>query len=133
VDLAQRILPNKNQANEAIRLFLRPKISENVPYKGCVIVAANKKAVPLQKAWLLLPPSSDVMAGNAAAIITASKAEMKAVRFNVKNATQNRPDLPDQMFFLRGLSGGGVSFSSSRVGDDRLGGLVEDMLLISCL
>jgi len=71
------------------------------------------------------------MAGNAAAIITASKAEMKAVRFNVKNAIQKRPDLPAQMFFLRGLAGCGVrDFSSSIEGVDGLGGLgklVEDM------
>jgi len=34
VDLAHNILPTKNNANEAIRLLLLPKISENVPYKG---------------------------------------------------------------------------------------------------
>ena len=76
------------------------------------MVAAKRNAVPLQNAWLLLPPRSDVMAGNAAAMITASKAEMKAVRFNMKNATQNRPDLPAQMFFLWGVGGGSDNFSS---------------------
>jgi hypothetical protein len=73
------------------------------------------------------------MAGKAAAIITASKAEMKAVKVKVQNATQKRPDFPDQMFFLCGVVGGGVNdFSSSTGGDDGLGGLgksMEDMLI----
>ena len=115
VDLAHNILPSKNHAKEAIRLFLRPKISENVPYRGWVIVAAKRNAVPLQKAWLLFPPRSAVIAGNAAAIITASNAEMKAVRFNMKKATQKRVDLPAQGFFRRGvLAGSAWDFSWSR-------------------
>jgi hypothetical protein len=42
------------------------------------------------------------MAGRAAAMITASSAEIKAVRTNMAKASQNRPDLPAKMFFLRG-------------------------------
>ena len=47
------------------------------------------------------------MAGRAAAIITASRAEIKAVRANMQNAIQKRPDLPAKMFLLRGLVGEG--------------------------
>ena len=116
-DLAHNILPTKNQSSAITRLSLRPKISEKVPKRGCVMVAAKRNAVPLQKAWLLFPPRSEVMAGNAAAIITASSAEIKAVRFNVKNAIQNRPDFPAKTFFLRGVTGGvgSASFSISSV------------------
>jgi hypothetical protein len=106
-DLAHMILPTKNQSNENRRLFRRPNISENVPKSGCVIVEAKRNEVPLQKAWLLEPPSSAVIAGRAAAIITASSADINAVRFNVKYATQNLLDLPPKGFLF--FSGAAVS------------------------
>lgn len=92
-----------------MRIIRRPKISENAPKSGCVTVAAKRNAVPLQNASLLLPPSSAVMAGNAAAIMTASRAETKAVKFNVMNATQNRTDFPEKMLFCTGDAKGGCA------------------------
>jgi hypothetical protein len=73
------------------------------------------------------------MAGKAAAIITASRAEIKAVRHKVANANQNDVDLPDQMFALRGTSGvSGIcsrDFSSSRSEEIVLGKLTLDMMI----
>lgn len=79
------------------------------------MVLAKRKEVPLQKAWLLVPLSSEVIAGNAAAIITASRAEIKAVRFNIEKAIQKRPDLPANTFFFLGV-GGVMIFSSAPLG-----------------
>jgi len=70
------------------------------------------------------------MAGNAAAIMTASRAEIKAVRFNVAKAAQKRPDFPAQMF-LRCLV---ASSCFSPVSEDKeaLAGVsMEDMMIFS--
>lgn len=128
VDLAHIMLPIKNHVNAPIRLFRRPKISESVPNNGCVIVAASRNAVPLQKAWFEFPPSSAVMAGNAAAMITASSAEINAVRFNVKYATQNRPDFPANTFFFRILGVSDWDCSSILI-SSRKEGELDDMRL----
>jgi hypothetical protein len=63
------------------------------------------------------------MAGNAAAMMTASRAEMNAVRFNIENAIQKRLDFPAKMFFFRGV--GGMIFSSTPLGG--LGSSMVDM------
>jgi len=95
------------------------------------MVAAKRNAVPLQKAWLELPPSSEVMAGNAAAMMTASRAEINAVRFKVKNAIQKRPDLPANTLRLRGLGGVSGVVVVSSAGFSIEGWLVRLDMLIS--
>ena len=124
VDLAHKILPTKNQRREVMRFTLRPKISENVPHKGCVIVDANKNPVPLQKAWFDDPPRSDAIAGRAAAMMTASSAEMNAVRTNVVNAVQNLPDFPAQKFAFRGF----LSRESGVGGEDASSSFISNWL-----